>query len=145
MPPLKKEFFLYYIYPCLSQNMKTIALVLFLLISMTTAAQKITVEQAEQFASLLVEKEILNDKGKETLLEEIKKGNIEVEFHSTVKGVTHTRSALTKETILQFCGMAFSGEQLYRIIATGTGWLILQTYLMNPPKFIKVFSRQLKH
>jgi hypothetical protein len=95
--------------------MKKITLFLFIFISMKTAAQTISMEQAERFVSLLVQKEILNNKGKEVLLEEMKKENIEVEFRSTVKPITHIRRELTKETILQFCSMAFAGEQLYRI------------------------------
>lgn len=78
-------------------------------------AQEITFTEAEVYAERLVQKDILNKKGKDALLQAIKKKSIEVEHPSKVNATSYTNTRLTKETILQFCAAAFSGEQINRL------------------------------
>ena len=59
-------------------------------------AQKITFQEAEQYADRLVEKKVLTGYGKDVLLSELREGN----------------RTLRKETILQFCALAFRSEMV---------------------------------
>ena len=95
--------------------MKLLLLVVSFISTLSMAAQTISLKEAEAYAEQLVKKDVLNNKGKETLLKEIRGKSIEIEHPSTVKAVTYTEDELSKETILKFCASAFRAEQISRM------------------------------
>lgn len=92
---------------------------LLLLFSMNSSAQLITIKQAEAYGNELVRFGFMTAKGKKVLIEEINKGNIEVEHASTVKSVSYTSAELSKETVLQFCLAALITERTSRLSNKG--------------------------
>ena len=82
----------------------------FIFLPLKNYAQLITIEQAGAFADELVKNEFLTVEGKVIMLQQLRNGAIEIDHPSTVKSVTYTSNALSKETILQFCADALTTE-----------------------------------
>jgi hypothetical protein len=96
--------------------MKRLVVLFTLLTSTLMQAQTITFAEATRNADELVARNILNKKGKTTLLKEIQTKAIETEHPSTVNPTSYTEDALSKVTIMQFCAQAFFREQVQRLL-----------------------------
>lgn len=79
------------------------------------AQQHISLNDAERIANVLVEKSFLTQKGKTILLRDLTAEKIEVDIRSTVYPVSHTSTAITKESILEFCLSALITEAGSRV------------------------------
>lgn len=88
---------------------------LVILLSTNIHAQLLTVEQAEHYSNELIKNDFLTSKGKDILLQQIEKGEIEVEHPSTVKSISYTSKELSRETIIQFCYSALVTERMSRL------------------------------
>ncbi|NII24945.1 hypothetical protein HB364_07640 [Pseudoflavitalea sp. X16] len=77
-------------------------------------AQTITLQDAEAYAAQLEQKEILNTKGKEVLLNAFHHKNVTSDDQEDLK--MYHASRLSKETILWFCNQAFFDSQMHRLL-----------------------------
>lgn len=108
----------------------------------TAMGQQISLQDVRDYADRLVDKKILNEKGRELMLKQIAAKEIEVEHRSRVNAITHTEDDPSKETILEFCARAFLTSQTYRMFKapkieqeikpedplTRTSWTMVQPF-----------------
>jgi hypothetical protein len=85
-----------------------------ILSSHLSMAQQITRQEANMYADKLVEKQILSASGKQLLLRQLKNNELKVEHRSVVKPISYVEDSLRKESILQFCAMAFEYSKIFR-------------------------------
>ena len=93
-----------------------ISVLLFVLtiIPLLMDAQQITLAEAEAYAEQLVNKEVLNAKGKEVLLQALHKNEATEELQVDYEKY-YTVAVLSKENILWFCRRAFWYAHMHRL------------------------------
>lgn len=99
---------------------KSFLLSLSILLSYSTYAQELTVQQVEVYANQLVKKEILNEKGKAALIKAARaKKPAEEEDELMRSTMPYDSSGFSKEWVLAFCYKAFSNSYMHRILTPG--------------------------